>query len=353
MSALPKEVQKKMAAAAAAYKAAYPREEGASVVPISTDPQALIDSINNPEPDANPVDLGAELAPEPTPEPIPEPIPEPAPGPVAPQDEPWKHKYDTLAGKYNAEVPRLSTEIKGLQDQISSLHQVLSTLEQPEEDPAPAASKPLTLLKDEEITAYGADMIDVVKRAAMEAISPELDKVRAENAQLKERLGGVTAHAAENARSVMFSGLAQAVPEWEEVNVAPEFLTWLQARDVYAGAARKDLLQQAFEANDTARVVAFFQGYQNEHAALASDNTPPTAPAKKPAVDMGDIVAPGKPRGNVAVERTQEGKRIWRQAEIAAFYNDVRRGAYKRDAKAKDTIEADILAASAEGRIVA
>lgn len=349
MSALPKEVRKKIEAAEKAHKELYGPKDPAAPAPdpAPADPQAIVNDINaTPTPD--PKDLGvADPAPADPPPADPAPTPDPA------EEETFKAKYHTLQGKYDAEVPRLHNEVKALHEQISSLQQLLASMKQPEAAPEPVAPNPSTLLKPEEIEEFGPELIDVINRVAKGVVSPEVQKLREENAQLTSQLGEVQTHTAENARSRMYSTLTTTVPTWEQINTSPEFLTWLEKLDVFAGVRRGDLLKQAFEANDTARVVAFFEGYQNEHAAL-SPNTPPTAApeGKKPAVDMATLAAPGRPKGGGA-ERTQDGKRKWRQAEITAFYADVRRGVYKKDAKTKDTIEKDIIAAGREGRITA
>lgn len=280
---------------------------------------------------------------------------EPAPAPAPTEDAGWEQKYKTLQGKYDAEVPRLNTEVKNLQAQLSSLHEVIASLKQPEPDPKPAAPEKPKLLKDEEISEYGADLIEVMRKAAREEFGGELEEVRAENARLKEQLGGVSNHAAETAQNIVYTTLDAQVPNWKELNGDQGFLAWLAENDIYAGSSRHLLLQQAFKEHDAARVVSFFKGYLNEHAAITptGEETPtPATQERAPTVDMSQIAAPGKPRVGGGVS-TQDGKRIWRQAEIKAFYADVRRGKYSHDPKTKASLEADIIAAGPEGRIVA
>jgi len=311
------------------------KEKAESGAPVSTDDLAVGDEAPKVEEAAPAVEEAA-----------------PAAAPVV--DAGWEQKYKTLQGKYDAEVPRLNIAVRDLQAQNKTLSEAIASLKQPEPDPKPAASESPKLIKDEEISEYGADLINVMRRAAREEFGGELDQLKTENAQLKDQLGGVSSSAATIAQEQVYTTLDTQVPTWKELNGDAGFLAWLGENDVYAGTSRHILLQQAFAENDAARVVNFFKGYQNEHAALnpQANEAPAAAAERKPAVDMSEIAAPGKPRAGGGVS-TQDGKRIWRQADITAFYADVRRGKYKHDPAKKASLEADIIAAGPEGRIVA
>ena len=64
--------------------------------------------------------------------------------PVAPvvSEETWEHKYQTLIGKFNAEVPRLHQQNKELTNQLQGMQTQIDTLKQPAAAPATAASSP-------------------------------------------------------------------------------------------------------------------------------------------------------------------------------------------------------------------
>lgn len=267
-------------------------------------------------------------------------------------DSKFEHKYNVLQGKYNAEVPRLNSQIKDLTSELNSMRNLLASLESIS-TPVELNSKGKKLLKDEEIEDYGSDMIDVIKRAALEEVQPYIDQLSAENTRLRDALSGVSASVGHNARDMLYNALNTEVPNWKELNHDNGFLSWLEGSDAYSGARKGDLLTQAFENNDAARVIAFFKGYLNENAIVSQTKAPTTA-AKQvtdPKIDLISMAAPGVSKGSSSVQSAQGDKRVYTHAEIAAFYRDVQTGKYKGRVEEQRAIERDILTAPAEGRI--
>ena len=76
-------------------------------------------------------------------------------------DEKWAHKYHTLKGMYDAEVPRLHSQVREMQAQIQQL------LDDKAQIQAKAAELPKTesLITDEDKEAFGPDLIDLIERA--------------------------------------------------------------------------------------------------------------------------------------------------------------------------------------------
>lgn len=262
------------------------------------------------------------------------------------ESEKFEQRYKVLQGKYNKEVPVLNTQVKELQNELVSMRGLLASLEQMEPVKKQAGDK---LLKDDEIADYGSDMIDVIKRAAREELTPEMHRLELENEQLRNALGGMSESVSENARDIVLRSLTIEVPDWKEINQNTGFLEWLEGVDPYSGSQKADMLTQAFENNDAARVIAFFKGYLNENVMV----TPPPAevtPAE-PKVDLTSLAAPGTPRGGAAAPSAQAEKRLYTQKDIAEFYRNVQHGMYKDNKAEKEAIERDILAAGREGRL--
>ena len=286
--------------------------------------------------------------------PEPEPLAELAP------DENFEHKYKTLQGMYNSEK-RLNDSLQG---RVDSLENILAGLQAAREVPAPepsAASAEViadSLLTEQEITDYGPDMIDVVKRAAREAVSGELATLREENAQLKAVVGNVGNQQELDVRGRLYANLTTAVPNWKQVNKHPDFLDWLSQVDVYAGVPRNQMLSRAFETNDTERVIQFFKGFLSENAALqpaanaeAPDVTPDIEPAGQPRVTLESLASPGLGHGGGADNISETG-RMWKESEIGAFYEDARKGKFKGRQDDYKATENEIQAALTEGRIL-
>ena len=269
--------------------------------------------------------------------------------------EDWEQKYRVLQGKYNAEVPRLHRELNTLRGEMQDLRAAYLEIREQQQPPAeesPNEEPAAKLLSEEDIEDYGEDLINVIKRAAKEELLPELSRLREENQQLKAQLGDVSNVVIESARDKLLNTLDKEVPNWKDINVDENFLQWLEHRDAFSGQRRLDMLHQAFEANDAQRVVAFFEGFIKEHTAL---KTPQEAPSSgvQPKVDMDSLVAPGKPKSGEGQTSgsTQPDERVWTQADISAFYRDVRRGVYRGRESEKRAVEHQIIKAVNENRV--
>lgn len=292
-----------------------------------------------------------------------------APTPL-PQDG-WETKYKVLQGKYNAEVPRLQNQVRELsdmtrnmRDQLTATQNLLASFSAQQTPPSatpPARAQPKRLVTDEEIKQFGPDLLDFIKRAASEHLLPVVESrfesrlapVVAKAEQAVNGVASVTKRAAKNDRDSVLALLGTQVPNWEELNEDPAFLEWLDQVDPFSGHQRGKLLEQAFEAYDGPRVVAFFRGYLSENAALNPPPAPPAAgaPAPKPQKELKDFVAPGAPKTGAASAPDGSGKRAWTRAEIGRFYEDVRAGKYRAKPDEAKRLEADIFVAQREGRI--
>lgn len=367
MSALPRQVRKQIEEADRIAKEYQASQQGATP-PADGQPPA--------DPDAPPAAGELVASPSPSPEgdasaaggastaatpPAPTPLPQ----------EGWEQKYKVLQGKYNAEVPRLQSqvrdqtdEVRRLRDQVTATQNLLASLGPQRGAPAsaPAAAtppQPTRLVKDEEVREFGADLIDVMRRVVREEQASLLPEIDRRVAPVVRRVDEV-AHATQQvgtrmARADQLSVLEQLdaqVPNWKQLNEDANFLDWLDQTDPYAGVQRGQLLKQAYQAHDGPRVVAFFSGYQKEHAAV-SPPAPPAAPASAaaPQKRLEQFVAPGTPKTGTAGTQDGSGKRVWTRDEISGFYSSVQAGRFKGTSEQRKAIEADIFAAQREGRI--
>jgi hypothetical protein len=234
-----------------------------------------------------------------------------------------EHRFKVLQGKYNSEVPRLNAENKDLKSQLQQMQHDLEVLKN---------SKPLeALVKPEEIEQYGEGLIDVARRIARE----ELASKDAEIQTLKTRLDSLSTTTTQNVEASFFKSLHEMVPDWEQVNQDPKFLTWLDEVDELTGETRQQLLSRAEKGRDAARTAKFFNAYKKTSSSWAAN----TVQALESQVAPSTNKAPNAP----------PAKKIWTRAEVADFYAKSRRG----DIKDEDVIaiEADIMSAQIEGRM--
>lgn len=356
-NALPKAVQEQISKADELYKSLYEQSE-----------ESAEESAKEPA-DEQPT-KPAEQEPEQKVEPVKEPAKEPA------KDSGFEHKFNVLKGKYDKEVPRLHRQLRDaerrnseLSEQITALRATVEGLKTAAAEPEPQPS-PIT---DEERDQFGPDLIDLIQRVVHSETGVILDKslkpVKQQMEQVNEKVAKTNESVALSAREQMLKDLTDAVPNWRKQNEDEGFLEWLDETDPYSGKQRAELLAEAYNANNTDRVVALFKGFQKENAVVTpSDQQPQTPAEEQPAKDekgkqegqeqpdgLSELVAPGTPKTGSAGAQNESGKKIWTQREIQEFY------AYKNEFIKRNPerelpenivrLERDLFDANKEGRI--
>jgi hypothetical protein len=178
----------------------------------------------------------------------------------------------------------------------------------------------LQLLTAQDEENYGPELLDMSKRAALEALAPELQRLHADN----QRLRGM---AQRSQHLEIERALDQSGIDWRSVYSDPRFAEWLSLPDPYNGTIRSQLLRQAVAAGDAHRVVRFYRGF------------------------LGEVGrTPAGQRGGSNPRRTTPSGTIYTRPQIRSLYEQRARNAIS-DAK-WGPLEADIIKAGAEGRVV-
>lgn len=292
----------------------------------------------------------ASAATPPAPEPA-APAPEPAapPAATAPTEDSWHHKFLTLQGKYNTETASLRTDVETLKAEIKALGAT------PAPTPEPVVTAPLKLVTDADTDSFGADLIDLMRRVAVETddgakakLQAEIDALKSQLPTLTERVDTVTQATAADKRADYFVKLTELCPTWKPVNESDAFKGWLGMDDALSGQIRNDLLQTAYNAFDHVRTAVIFNTYVKETG--SQDPAPVPATVPDPAAELAAQVSPAG--GKAAVEiAPDDGKKIWSSTEVQTFFNDVARGVYRgRDAD-RARIDGEIDQALTQGRV--
>lgn len=287
-------------------------------------------------------------------EPVADPAPEPAPE-VVPQSEPasepkqevpeetWERRFKTLAGKYEAETPRLHQQIRDLQAQLQSQAEMLIELKSRPE-PAPEPVKPLVTSDDEE--SFGADLVNLMRRVASEATNSVADRMaRLEAAAsqintLQQKVTEVSTSQAQTAEERFYAKITEAVPDWQEVDKDERWLAWLAEYDPVVGGPRQNALNAAGESLDAGRVAALF----NQWKALTV--VPQQQAAVQTQAELQRQVAPSKSKATTATPVTEK---IWSTDEYERAFDPRLRATMSVDEVTKLQAEAD--RAAAEGRV--
>ena len=183
----------------------------------------------------------------------------------------WEQRYNTLQGKYNTEMPELRGQIKVVAGPCWRNMQVPRHARRGDVRDAARTPRPLPPptreIPAEDVETYGQDLISATQRWT-EA------KVRADHAGTSSAGCCPSRAATSNSRitprsNSVNAALSRAVPDWEAINVDPNFILWLDQIDLFSGQKRKQMIDEAYNAGDAARTIAFFRAYKNEQTVVA------------------------------------------------------------------------------------
>jgi hypothetical protein len=247
---------------------------------------------------------------------------EPAPSVEPPKDRTdWKAKYHVLDGKYRAEVPRMAEEIRGLKAEVRELREKQQT--------APQVTPPA--MADDYRQKFDPELVEMIERLAEQ--------------KAKQMVEPVTASVAKSSFDVFVDRVRSHVGNLDAIDSDPDFVGFMAQRDSFSGRSRQELLEDAVRAQDSERVVAFYDAFKstvqgaNPPPGVTTQTPPPAPPAA--AVVPSQSGSPGAPAA----------AKVYTGGEIAAFYSAVTKGHYRGREALVNQIEADIRQAHMEGRV--
>ena len=262
----------------------------------------------------------------------------------------WQQKYKTLQGMYNAEVPQLKQMVQDQGAKINQFENLIATINQQKQQPQAPQQTSASLLSDKDVEEYG-ESIDIMRKVTKEETGNLLGEVSALKAQIAQMTQNTVPQVQQLANQVgdtqeqlFWSNLAGVVPNWQEINENEDFQTWLLETDPLTGMARQSYLEDAQRRYDVGRVAAFFTTWSGLNGNGSAQQVKSTNQN-----ELQQQVAPKKSRSAGAA--TTGTKPSYSTADIAAFYEDIRKGKYKGRDDERAKIERDIFAAQAEGRI--
>lgn len=264
------------------------------------------------------------------------------------QDSEWARRYNSMRGRYVA----LEGQMRELGQELVRTQNMLATVQQapPAPQQAQRGQDHGNLITDEDKANYGDELIDLIQRGAQAAVTPELERLRADNAKLTQRVQNT-------GKRELFERLDRDLPNWRVINKDTRFLAWLRLPNVYTGQLRGNMLKAAVDGANAPQALQVFKDFLAEaHAtgmiapAQQIEQQAPLVP-RTPALALDALAAPGRARPASGDSQVPAEKPIYSRADIAKFYDDKRRGFYAgRDAEVQ-TFEADLTAAQREGRI--
>ena len=275
--------------------------------------------------------------------------------PEAPEDvsiekqlERAEQRYKTLQGMFNKEQSKSREDIAALTEQVKQLTEQLTEVPSAEDkalDAAAATTDPL--VTDKDVDDYGADMVDLVRRAAMEVVQQSLSgpiaALEQRLTEITDQMGGVTATQRQSTEREYFAELERVVPDYRSLNESPEFLAWLGDIDPVSGVQRQAYLNNAYSNANVEMTAALFDTYKREAGLVNGEQ-------QAPAQQVPSIERQLQPESSTVAEPTNaQSTRVWSTSEIDKFYQDKRRKQYTEEQAAR--IESEIDAAVQTGRI--
>jgi hypothetical protein len=265
------------------------------------------------------------------------------------EDLTYEQRWRSLQGMYNAETARLKAENNQMGQRVSQLERLIASLSAPQQAPAQVAAA--KLITDKDVEDYG-DSIEVMRRAAREEVAAAQQEV----AELKRmvmqmqttvvpKVESVAQRQALNSEQMFWSELSAEVPDWREINAEQGFHNWLLEVDPLSGVARQSYLDNAQNQLDARRVAGFFKTWQSMNSGSVAQS-----PRSVASSQLEKQISPGRGRTSASSMTANEAK-AYNRADVAKFFDDVRKGLYKGREQERDRIERDIFAAQREGRI--
>lgn len=274
-----------------------------------------------------------------------EPAPEPVPAaPVASSDVPpevpeekWEHKYRRLQGKYDAEVPRLHAQLREMQ---TAIQQMQHAQQAPPPSPVPEkAAEPEKYVSDEDIVTFGEDYVDLQRRVALDTtreLRKQVELLKAQMAQQGSQVQTVTFE----------SQLAQAVPDFKDINVDPAWIEWLNEFDPLLRAPRRAIAQQAYARGDVDAVKSYVELFKQAHGAPPAPPPEPQKPSRQQ--ELQRQVQPSRASASAP---TTGAKKTYTMGEAEALFNRISHLTAQGRIDEAKRLDAEISAAYAEGRI--
>lgn len=241
-----------------------------------------------------------------------------APTPVS---DDFQQKYRILQGKYDAEVPRLYAQLKERDTLLQQMGDRLTALETPK---APEhKSDPLLTDKDNE--DFGADLVDMARRASREEIKSEMKVLMK---AIDERFASLNAHLGQVQEKVVMSEsdkfwgrVRSLVPDWMAVDQDP---AWVEFLDTRIPGTRKTRRQEAADAISVGdaepikELVDLWRGGQpdtKQDAKAAAEAAAAAKAGKKQ--ELQSQVAPSTAKSSAQ----PTGKKVWLAAEYEYVFS--------------------------------
>ena len=248
----------------------------------------------------------------------------------------WKKRFINYKSSTDATIYKLRQEnIRLNEDNLSYKNKVSELAVKVQEL---STKTPQDVLSQEEREILGDDavssvqkLVDTKIRMVVDPLQKQLDEAR--TLQDKLQKDSIEESKVVN-HNIFLSKLANIVPDYEEIDTDPKWLTWMKGIEDESGLAREYIFKEAYSIGDVRRVAQYFIEFKNA--------------TKSP---LERHVTPSNTNTNTTSIQRKTGPEVISMAFVNKFYDDCIRGRYRGREKIKQEIELKIDRAIAEGRV--
>lgn len=243
----------------------------------------------------------------------------------------FKQRYQTLQGKYDAEVPRLHNELKEFKEQVFNRLE-----QQAKPEPSEPESDPFADIREQ----YGDEFIDVVTKILEARVEPKLKQVVQ---PVSEKIDSIENTQIETARGNFEAYLDQHVKgNWRNAwsGADEKFMQFVNSPDpsgLYTYGQLLEAYNNEWDGEKLAKVLNLYFGVEPQKSQQE----------QSPSPQQSAMIAPSR-QTNVPTPQANDS-RIWTRADIAEFQKLDRMG--KLTPEESKALWDDLLIAPSQNRI--
>ena len=271
--------------------------------------------------------------------------PEPKPVTDEPQeptrekpDEDWEKRYKNLRNSRDQKLYKAKSQLAGALETVGTLQQQVADLKalQPALDPFKG------IFTDEDKETLGDTTVDALqkatKRATEAATKPLQDQLEAERKLREKQDERFAEQNKQEVYDIFISRVARAVPDWQDIDLNPEFKDFMSEPEV-DGLPRSEHFLSAENRGDAASVIRYMSDFKATQGKAKPD-------------PLADKLTPtGESAGSTQTIEDESEPEYISRAHVDKFYDDLNRGRY--DGRHSEALaeEKRIDLATAEGRV--
>lgn len=256
-------------------------------------------------------------------QPLPNEPPEPAS--TAKQRTSWKKRYASYKASTDQTIFELRQSVANFQSDVATLRETNAALTEDVMNLKSEASAKVDqfegVITPEEEDLIGTEAVDIIKKFASRKQDTSkyddlLAKIAAMEQEKTDKLKSDSENFQKDTMVELKAKLTNLMPDWSEIDVDPEFATYMKEPDNTSGLPRTTHYNQAVGSRDVERVLSFYKQFKS------------LKPRSKQEILAGKVtpVGGGSSQGS---ERTDNPQKIYSINEYSDFMDSVARGDYR------------------------